>query len=116
MDINHLFAGVVVTNRGEAANWYELLLGKPPDFLPNDTEAVWQITDSSSFYIVADLDHAGHSIVALVVEDLDTTLAEIASTGITVGPIEQIQGAGRKSVITDPDGNTVSLIQILASS
>jgi predicted enzyme related to lactoylglutathione lyase len=116
MSINYIFAGLVVMNRDQAAAWYERLFGKPPDFLPNDTEAVWQVADTASVYVVADADRAGRGVVALVVDDLDATLAEIAGRGIVTGPIQEIPGAGRKSVITDPDGNAVSMLEILGAT
>ncbi|MDQ2744106.1 MAG: VOC family protein [Chloroflexota bacterium] len=116
MDINYVFAGIVVANRDQAAVWYERLLGRPPDFLPNETEAVWQITSTASVYLVADPDRAGHSVIALVVDNLDTTLTEIAGRGISTGAIEEIAGAGRKSVITDPDGNALSMLEIVSPS
>jgi len=50
------------------------------------------------------------------VHDLDATLADIAGHGITTGAIEAIPGAGRKSVVTDPDGNALSVVEILATS
>ena len=40
-----LFAGNPVRDYGPAAAWFERLLGAPPSFLPNDTEAVWELTD-----------------------------------------------------------------------
>ena len=36
-----LFSGIPVRDDGPAAAWCERLLGAPPSFLPNDTEAVW---------------------------------------------------------------------------
>ena len=66
MNINYVFAGLVVVNRDQAAAWYERLFGRPPDFLPNDAEAVWQLADTASVYLVADADRAGHGIMALV--------------------------------------------------
>jgi uncharacterized glyoxalase superfamily protein PhnB len=116
MGITYVFACMAVVNRDEAAAWYEVLLGRPPTFLPNETEAVWQVADTASIYLLADPDRAGHSVMALVVDDLDATLAKIAERGITTGAIEEIPGAGRKSVITDPDGNAVSVLEILATS
>jgi predicted enzyme related to lactoylglutathione lyase len=113
MDINYVFAGLVVVNRDQAAAWYERLLGRSPDFLPNDAEAVWQVAGTASVYLVADADRAGRGVMALVVDDLAASLAEIASRGIVTGAIEEIPGVGRKSVITDPDGNAVSLLEIL---
>ena len=115
MDITYVFAGLVVTNRDKAAAWYERLLGRSPDFLPNDAEAVWQLAGTASVYLLADADRAGRGVMALVVTDLGATLAEIAGRGIVSGAIEEIPGAGRKAVITDPDGNAVSILEILAS-
>jgi predicted enzyme related to lactoylglutathione lyase len=115
MDITYVFAGLVVADRDRAAAWYERLLGRPPDFLPNDAEAVWQLAGTASVYLLADADQAGRGIAALVVDDLEASLAEIAGRGIATGVIEEIPGAGRKAVITDPDGNAVSLLEIHAA-
>jgi hypothetical protein len=115
MGITYVFAGLVVANRNQAAAWYERLLGRPPDFLPNDAEAVWQVAGTASLYLLADADRAGRGVMTLVVDDLGASLAEIAGRGIVTGAIEEIPGAGRKAVMTDPDGNAVSLVEILAT-
>jgi predicted enzyme related to lactoylglutathione lyase len=115
MGITYVFAGLVVTNRNQAAAWYERLLGRPPDFLPNDAEAVWQVAGTASVYLLADADRAGRGVLTLVVDDLGASLAEIAGRGIVTGAIEEIPGAGRKAVMTDPDGNAVSIVEILAT-
>jgi len=116
MDTTYVFAGLVVANRDRAAAWYERLLGRPPTFLPNDAEAVWQLAGTASVYLLADPDRAGRGVVALVVDDLDAILAEIAGRGIVAGAIEEIPGAGRKAMITDPDGNEVAILEIRAAS
>ena len=48
----------------------------------------------------------------MVVDNLETTLAEISGRGISSDRIEEIPRADRKAVITDPDGNEISLLQI----
>lgn len=116
MNVSYVFACLVVTNRDRARTWYEGLFGRPPDFLPYEAEAVWQVAGTASVYILADPDRAGHSVLTLLVEDLDSSLAEIAGRGIIPGPIEEIPGAGRKSAMTDPDGNVVAMVELLASS
>ena len=113
MSITYVFAGLVVENRDQAVAWYERLLGRPPNFLPNDVEAVWQLASTASVYLLADADRAGRGVMALVVDDLDASLAEIAGRGIVPGAIEEVVGAGRKCVMTDPDGNAVSIVEIL---
>jgi len=42
MAIHELLAGVPVADYRSALGWYERLLGRPPDFFPNESEAVWQ--------------------------------------------------------------------------
>lgn len=115
MHITYAFAGLLVANRDVAAAWYEGLLGKPPDFLPNANEAVWQLAATASLYLRVHTAQAGHGVVTLVVDDLDGTLAEIAGRGIVTGVIEDIPGAGRKSVMSDPDGNRVEIVELLGS-
>lgn len=115
MDVNYVFAGLVVANRDEAAAWYERLLGRAPTFLPNDDEAVWQVADTASVYLLADPDRAGQGIMTLVVDDLDATRAALVGRGIDAGEIEVIPGAGRKSVIADPDGNEIGIVEITAT-
>lgn len=112
MDFTYVFAGLIVVDRDKSAAWYECLFGKPPNFLPNDVEAVWQVVDTGSVYLLADAERAGHGVLTLVVDNLEASLAEIAERGIEPGTVEEIPGAGRKSSMTDPDGNTVSIVQI----
>jgi predicted enzyme related to lactoylglutathione lyase len=114
MVISYTFAGVVVADRDASAAWYERLLGRPATFLPNDAEAVWQLTPTSSVYIVAGAGRAGGGVVTLIVDDLAACLAELETRGITPGATEEIAGAGRKALITDPDGNTVSFVELIA--
>jgi predicted enzyme related to lactoylglutathione lyase len=115
MNVTYAFACLLVTDRDRSVDWYERLFGRPPTFLPHDREAVWQVAATASVYVLADPDRAGRSVVTLVVDDLDDTLAEIAGRGIKPGPIDEMPGAGRKSVIVDPDGNEVGLVQIGAA-
>ena len=113
MKIGYVFAGLLVRDRDEAAAWYERLFGRPPTFLPNEREAVWQVADTASVYLLADAERAGHGILTMVVDDLDAALAELAQRGIVPDTTEEIPGAGRKGIMTDPDGNVVSLVQLL---
>lgn len=116
LSITYAFACFLVTDRDRAMTWYERLLGRPPTFIPNDAEAVWQVATTASMYLLADPERAGQGVMTLVVDDLDASVAEIARRGIPTGPIEEIPGAGRKSVITDPDGNALSLIEVFTNS
>lgn len=112
MDVSYVFAGLVVANRDQAAGWYARLFGRPADMLPNDAEAAWQLSEFVSLYLLADPARAGHGVFTLVVDDLDGTLADIAARGLAHGPAEYVGSAGRKCVITDPDGNAVSIVEL----
>ena len=116
MNVTYAFAGLVVTNRDRSAAWYERLFGRPPTFLPNDDEAVWQVANTASMYLVVGADGAGGGVMALVVDDVDATLAEIAERGILPERMYEIPGAGRKAVVIDPDGNAISLLEIPPAS
>jgi hypothetical protein len=48
MAITHVFAGVAVADYDSAREWYERLLGCPPDMLPTHGEAVWRLVETGS--------------------------------------------------------------------
>jgi hypothetical protein len=49
-----LFVGIPVTDYTAALPWYERFFGGRPSFLPNDTEAVWEVAEHRYIYIVQD--------------------------------------------------------------
>ncbi|GIF20440.1 catechol 2,3-dioxygenase-like lactoylglutathione lyase family enzyme [Actinoplanes tereljensis] len=101
----HLFAGIPVTDFPAALSWYEKFLGGPPAFFPNDIEAVWNIGDGRSVYIVVRPEHAGHSLVTLFVDDFDRWVADKAARGVEPASREEYENGVRKAVYRDPDGN-----------
>lgn len=111
MNVDYAFAGLVVSDRDRAADWYARLLGRPADMFPNDAEATWRLTESASLYLLADPSQAGRGVFLLIVPDLDAELAAIAARGIAVTAIKETP-AGRKGMFTDPDGNSVALAQL----
>jgi catechol 2,3-dioxygenase-like lactoylglutathione lyase family enzyme len=103
----HLFAGLRVRDFQAARPWYEQLLGAP-SFLPHDTEAVWTIADERSVYVVEHPEGAGHSVVTIMVDDLDGVLAAIAGRGLEPDERETYANGVRKVTYRDPDGNEVA--------
>jgi hypothetical protein len=90
MAVAHVFAGIPVADRDAAVSWYERLCGRPPDLIPNEDEAAWQLNDAGWIYIIADVDRAGSSLNTLLVDDLDAFLADLTERGIAAGPVETI--------------------------
>src|SRR5580704_17388696 len=77
-----LFAGIPVTDYAAALPWYERLFGGAPSFLPNDTEAVWELAEHRYVYIVQQPGRAGRAVVLSFVDDLGDRVAGIAGRGI----------------------------------
>src|SRR6266545_4041786 len=101
-----LFAGIPVRDY-TAATWYERLLGAPPSFLPNDTEAVWELADHRYVYIVVRPEHAGHAVHTVFVGDFDARISQIAERGLEPAACETYANGVRKAIVRDPDGNEV---------
>ena len=109
--VTHVFCGIAVRDFASAKGWYEQLFGRPPDMLPHDTEAVWNLVDGGLVYVVGDAERAGRGLLALAVEHFDETLAGTQLRGLPPPKIEVMDSGSRKATLTDPDGNQVALIQ-----
>lgn len=116
MAIYHLFAGIAVANYDSSLAWYTRFFGRSPDIIPNENEAMWQVTDNENIYIVCDATRAGKSSLALFVTDLESQLIELRQRGLETSAIETVPGLYRKTVITDPEGNKITLGQSLSTS
>jgi catechol 2,3-dioxygenase-like lactoylglutathione lyase family enzyme len=104
-DTADLFAGVPVTDRARAVEWYERLLGKAPSFLPNDKEAVWQLAEHRYLFIEVNPQHAGHARHLLFIGDFEAVMAQIAQRGLEPFERETLPNGVRKASYRDPDGN-----------
>lgn len=116
MDIEVAFTGVPVTQLRAGQDFFERLLGGPPDIFVNETEVMWRLADTAWLYVVVDPDRAGHALVAVSVPDLDAAVAELAARGIEPFHVEQVGAHERKATLVDPDGNSVALIEVRAGA
>ena len=99
MNFTHVFAGLHVSDYGAAVGWYEELLGKPPDMLPTDGEAMWHLHEGASLYVVVDAEHAGGGHAALAVDSLVSLPGEPGPGGMPT------------AVVNDPDGNRLTVFE-----
>ncbi|HUB74784.1 MAG TPA: VOC family protein [Solirubrobacteraceae bacterium] len=111
-----MFANVPVGEIARAREFYERLLGRPPDLVPNEREAAWRLTGTGWLCIELDAARAGTALHTLLVGDLDGLLAGLAGRGVQAGPVELIGPGVRQSVVADPDGNRLKLGQPPAPS
>jgi predicted enzyme related to lactoylglutathione lyase len=102
-----LFAGIRVSDYETAKSWYERLLGAEPSFIPHATEAVWELAEHRSLFILEDAEGAGRAIHTVFVNDLDAVVAEIASRGIEPDERVTYPGKARKAIYRDTDGNEI---------
>src|SRR5581483_3492931 len=66
----HLFAGVPVGDIDRARTFYEQLLGRPADLIPNDREAAWQVHAGAWIVLIAGETTLGATQHTLLVADL----------------------------------------------
>jgi hypothetical protein len=111
MVITEFFAGIPVAEFERALAWYERLWGRPPSFIPEPGEAVWQISDHAWIYVVTDLDRAGNGLITVLVDDLETQIAELTSRGIEVGVVKEMGPSVPGIVVTDAEGNRITFGQ-----
>jgi predicted enzyme related to lactoylglutathione lyase len=116
MAITVLFAGIATGDYLSALPWYERLLGRPPDLIPHEEEAAWQVAGMGWIYLVADPGRAGKALLTLIVHDLEDHLAQLAQRGLIGGEIETLVGVGRKSEITDPEGNMITFAEVISTA
>ena len=102
-----LFAGVPVSDYQRALDWYERLLGSEPAFLPNATEAVWELAEHRYLYIEVLPERAGHAVHTVFVDDLDERVASISARGIEPALRETYYNGVRKVTYRDRDGNEI---------
>jgi catechol 2,3-dioxygenase-like lactoylglutathione lyase family enzyme len=103
----YLFAGIPVGDYERALAWYERLLGSGPSFLPNATEAVWELAEHRSVFIEERPEHAGHAMHTILVDDLDALVQAVAGRGIEPAEQETYSSGVRKVTYRDPDGNEI---------
>lgn len=115
--IEHVFAGIAITDYQASLEWYETLFGRAPDVVVVEgREAMWQLADKAWLYIVRDADRAGKSLFTILVSDLEASLSALRTRGMELPEIETEPGKFRRAVMIDPDGNTIAFGQSFSTT
>ncbi len=109
--MTHLIAGVPVSERGAATDWYTRLFGRPPDLCAGE-EILWYIDEHATLLSEPDAARAGAGRVTLVVAGLDAILERLATDGIEHQPIHTYSNGVRHVNVPDPDGNAIALAEL----
>jgi len=115
LTITHVFAGIAVADYDAALAWYTRFVGRSPDVIVTENEAMWQAVETGWIYVVGDATRAGKALLTLLVNDLEDYVAELGQRGLEPSAIETVPGLYRKAVMTDPEGNMISLGQDLST-
>ncbi len=98
-----------------ATDWYERLLGRPPDFVPRPDLKEWELVPDTWLQISTSKNPGQMSRLRLGVEDLEGERGRlIHDLGIDATEIERIGGAAAWCNFQDPWGNRIGLFQDLA--
>jgi len=65
---------------------------------------------------ITDAERIGSTLHTLLVDDLDGFLVELAERGISVGAVDTIPAAVRRTIVSDPDGNRIQIAQPLTET
>ena len=98
---------IPVADYAAGLEWYEQLLGSPPTFIPDDTEAVWELAERRYVYIDVRPEHAGHAMHTIFVDDHDALVAQMADRGLDPVERETYSNGVRKVTYRDLDGNEI---------
>lgn len=110
MAIEHVLAAVPVTDLDSSRHWYESLFGRAADNNPMSTVVEWQIVPGGWVQVFTDPRRAGSTAVNFAVQDLDAHIDDLKQRGLEPGEIVEANKGVRLSALTDPDGNTITLI------
>jgi predicted enzyme related to lactoylglutathione lyase len=112
MSVTTVLAGIPVSDFEAALTWYERLLGRPADGRPMDGLAEWHQPGAGAIQVIRDDARAGNALLTLSVDDLASQVAAIEERGLTPGAIDDTTSAKVLiTTITDPDGNTTTLVE-----
>ncbi len=111
--IEAVFAGLPVADFDAAIDFYERFFGRPADLVPKEGDSAWQIAGPGWVYVVHDAERAGRGLLTILVDDLEEHVAALAGRGIETDAIETVPGTLARTVVTDPEGNTIQVAQPL---
>jgi predicted enzyme related to lactoylglutathione lyase len=110
-----VLAVVPVQEIGKAIEWYSGFFGRDADTRPMDSLAEWHLSELGVVQVFEDPDRAGRTAVNLTVDDLDATRSALSEQNIeSTDPQVVSGGRQRLTVVQDPDGNNLGLIESLS--
>lgn len=110
MAIEKVLAVVSVRDLDTSRAWYSALFGREPDNNPMPSLVEWNVVGSGWVQVSVDADRAGSSLLNVAVSDLDADRQRLIDRGLEPSEIQNVNKGVQLSALTDPDGNTVTMI------
>ncbi|WP_048424426.1 VOC family protein [Mycolicibacterium obuense] len=110
MAFTNVLAVLPVADVEASRPWFTALFGRPEDNNPMPSLIEWQVLPGAWLQVFGNADRAGSGLFNLAVDDLDATLAELRARGLEPGEVVEANKGVRLSALTDPDGNTITVI------
>ncbi len=101
--------GVPVRDLDAARAWYERVLGKVADIEPDPGIVEFEVHPGSWLQLYV----GDRTVFRIGVKDVEAARDRLVTMGIGVGPIERVEGVIAFVEFSDPDGNHLSLYQVL---
>jgi len=121
LEITGLTIQVRVADLATGLAWYERLLGRPPDLdHAGDSGAIgavkeWELQPNCWLQLASGVPAAGFGPLRFGVRDIEEARPRVAEAlGITLSPIQRIEGVAAWCDFADPFGNRLGLAQNLA--
>ena len=109
---NSLISVIKVSDYAAALAWYGAWLGEP-DEVPMEGMAEWRIADNAWLQLDATAETVKPSAAIIGVDDLAACRTALLEAGIAVGEIQDWEVV-LSCDLHDPDGNKISLAQIIS--
>lgn len=110
MNIDYLYAAMIVKDLAKAEAFYAKVLGRKPDDRPMDTLVQWRGFGNAGIQLFTGSGTPGGGRMTLVVADVAALGVELAAQGITLGQVRQ-GDYGKIAQLSDPDGNLITFAE-----
>lgn len=115
MAITNALASVAVRDLNSAVQWYEKVIGKPPDSRPMPEVAEWKFERGGWLQVYKLPERAGRGSFTFAVSSIDDQVARLEKLGIDTR--QRSSGDKVKTLmIADPDGNSIAFAEVIDRS